>query len=259
MEIIKTAVKVGNSAGVLLPKKWLNTQVKVILEPINIEKDVLEILIEEDILKKVLGVYLVGSYAQGEQTIDSDVDILVVTDTISKKIKRGKYEIICIAKKELEKQLEENILPIIPMIKEAKVIINQELIKNYLSSKLTEKNLKYHIETTKSAMKIVEKDIELAKKLRENVSDASAYSLVLRLRTLYIIECIRKGVIWNKKGLLSLIKKISGGLNVYERYLSSKNKNTLDYKLKIEETEKLMNYINEKIREIGKWLKERKD
>jgi len=64
-------------------------------------------------------------------------------------------------------------------------------------------------------------------------------------------------IIISKRIFLSLIKKISGSLNVYERYLLSKN--TLGYKLKIEEAEKLMKYINAKIREIEKWLKGKED
>ena len=79
MELIKTTVKVGNSAGVLLPKKYLNSQVKIILEPLNIEKDVIEILMDEKILDKIMGIYIIGSYAREEQTIESDIDILVIT------------------------------------------------------------------------------------------------------------------------------------------------------------------------------------
>ena len=51
MELIKNTIRVGNSAGVLLPKEFLNTQVKVVLQPLNIEKDVIEILSKE-ILRK---------------------------------------------------------------------------------------------------------------------------------------------------------------------------------------------------------------
>ena len=47
MELIKQTIKVGNSAGVLLPKQYLNSKVKIILEPLNIEKDVLDIVGEE--------------------------------------------------------------------------------------------------------------------------------------------------------------------------------------------------------------------
>jgi len=40
-ELIKSTIRVGNSAGVLLPKEYLNTQVKIVLQPLNIEKDIL--------------------------------------------------------------------------------------------------------------------------------------------------------------------------------------------------------------------------
>ena len=104
MELIKNTIRVGNSAGVLLPKEFLNTQVKIVLQPLNIDKDVLNILIEEKMLKNVLGCYLTGSYARKEQTIESDVDILVITDKINKRIKKGKYEITCISRGEVERQ-----------------------------------------------------------------------------------------------------------------------------------------------------------
>ncbi|MBS3085106.1 DUF2080 family transposase-associated protein [Candidatus Pacearchaeota archaeon] len=259
MEIIRKAVRVGNSAGVLLPKKWLNATVKVVLEPLNIEKDVLEIIANEGLLKKTFGAYIVGSYARNEQNIDSDVDILVVTSGVNKKIVRGKYEIIFISKEEVQRQLNENALPVLAMIKEAKIITNEDLIKEYKNHPLTKKNLKYHVETTKSAMNVVNRYIKLAKEAGENVSDAATYSLILRLRTLYIIDCIRKKEQWSKREFLMLIKKISGSLNAYEIYLNVKSRNTLGYGLKREEAEKLMNYINKKIKDVEKWLKEKKD
>jgi len=259
MELIKNTIRVGNSAGVLLPREWLGSQVRVILEPLNLDKEIVEILMRENILGDVLGAYVVGSYARGEQTIESDIDVLVITGSINKKIKRGKYEIICVSQEEIKSQIERNILPIFPMIKEARTIINKELIEHYASSKLTLKNLSYHIETTKSAMKVVEKDIELSKEMNEKASDAAAYSLILRLRTLYIIDCLKHGKIWSKKDFLKLVKNISGSITSYERYLSSKNKKTEESRLPIEEAEKLMRYINKKIREIEKWLQGKRD
>jgi predicted nucleotidyltransferase len=256
MEIIKNTIKVGNSAGVLLPKKWLYSQVKIILEPLNIERDVIELLIKEDILKDVLGVYLVGSYARKEQGIESDIDIIAITSNISKHIKAGNYDINCITQKEIEEQLENNALPIIPMFKEGKPIINEELIKKYASADLTKKNIKYYIESVGSAMELVNKDIALAEKTNTLVSDASAYSLILRLRTIYIIECLKKRKFWKKSNFLKLIKKISGSLIAYERYICSKNKNTLDYKLPITEAKKLVEYINKENLVLEKWLKE---
>ncbi len=251
-ELVRKAIKVGNSAGVLLPKQYLNSQVRIVLQPLNIEKDVLEILLEENILKDTLGVYLVGSYARNEQTIESDIDILVITSKINKKIIRGRYEIILITKEQLEKQLETNLLPLLPMLKEAKSIINEMLIEKYKETPLTKKNLKWHIETTKSAMRVIKKSIELSKEMKIKEGDGSAYSLILRLRGVYIVDCLKKDKLWSKREFLSLIKEIAGSLNAYEGYLRIKADKKVKEELKIEEAEKLIGYINKKIKEQEK-------
>jgi len=258
-ELIRTTIRVGNSAGVLLPKEWLNTEVKVVLQPLNIANDVIQVLMEEDLLKNTLGAYIVGSYARKEQTIESDIDILIITTNTNKRIKNGKYDILLISKESLEKQLKTNALPMLPMILESKSIINNSLVDSYKKTILTEKNLKWHLETTKSAMNLVEKDIQVSKELKQDTGDATAYSLILRLRTLYIIDSIKNKKMWSKQEFLSMIKKISGSQKSYERYVSAKDKNTLAYKLPIDEAEKLMNYINKQTREVEKWLKGKKD
>jgi len=258
-EFIRTAIRVGNSAGVLLPKEWLNATVKVVLQPLNIEKDIIQILMEEGLLKNVLGVYIVGSYARAEQTIDSDVDALVITLNTNKRIKMGKYDILLISRESMEKQLKTNALPLLPMIIESKPIINPDFLESYKKSAITKKNLKWHLETTKSAMNMVKKDIEVSEEMNGESGDATAYSLILRLRSLYLIESIKNNKRWSKEKFLDLIMKISGSLKAYERYASAKNKNTLSYKLPADEAEKLMNYINKKTEEIERWLGEKKD
>ncbi|MDO8622987.1 MAG: nucleotidyltransferase domain-containing protein [archaeon] len=258
MELIKNTIKLGNSAGVLLPKEFLNTQVKIILQPLDIERDILNILMEEKILENVLGCYLIGSYARKEQTIESDIDVLVITDKIDKRIVKGKYDILLVSKEIVDKKMDENIFPLLPMMIEAKPLINKDLIKNYVNTTLTRKNLKWHIDTTKSAMKVVREYIKLAEEVEEKVRDAASYSLILRLRTMYIIDCLKNGKLWTKREFFSLIKKISGSLIAYERYLDSKNNNSKKAKLPIEEAKRLMNYVNQKNKDVEKWLKEKK-
>lgn len=259
MELIKNTIRVGNSAGVLLPKEFLNTQVKIVLQPLNIEKDVLDILLKEKVLSNVFGVYLVGSYARNEQTIDSDIDILVITDNLNDKIVSGKYDLMLVSKDLVDEKMEKNIFPLLPMMIEAKPIINKFLLDNYANTPITKNNLKWHIDTTKSAMDVVMEYIKLAEETGKEVSDAASYSLVLRLRTIYLIDCLKKRKKWTKEEFLCLIKKISGSLTAYERYLESKNKNTKEFKLPINEAKKLMNYNNKKIRGIEKWLREKKE
>lgn len=254
-ELIKTTVRVGNSAGVLLPKEWLNREVKVILQPINVEKKILEILLKKNILKNALGVYLVGSYARDEQSIESDIDVLVVTDELNRRVKVGKYDILLISKNCLEKKIKNDLLPILPMLKEARVIINSNLRESYSKTKLSWKNIGWYIETTDEMMKEVSEDIEFSKKIGKKVSDASAYSLILRLRTLYIIDCLKKGKIWKKRELLGLIEKISGSTSAYKRYIQSKKYKTKDSRLLVDEAEGLRNYVIKKTKEIKEWLK----
>jgi len=248
-ELVKSVVRVGNSAGVILPKEWLNgkASVKLIGKPLDIKKDVFGIL--ELYLKEIIGIYIVGSYARGEQTNESDVDILAITEKENKRIVKGKYEILLISEEELRKTLNKNILPLLPMIKEAKPIINSSLIKEYVKTPLTKKNMKFHIETTKSALRLQEEFINLAELEKENVSDGIMYSLILRLRQVYIVDCLVRNKQSNKKDFLKLVRKITGSEEAYEAYVRSKSKEKEQEAIKVEIAKRICNYVKNKIKE----------
>lgn len=249
MELIKTTVKVGNSAGVLLPKKYLNSQVKILLEPLNIEKDVLDILMEENLLKEVMGIYITGSYARGEQSIESDIDILVITSKTEKRIKKGKYDLLLVTKETLEEQLKNNIMPLLPMIIETKPIINKNLIEGYKNTKLTKRNLRWHFEIGKSGLKVNKAAIKIDKEMEsKNVYDAIAYSLVLHLRSMYIVGKLVKKKPWSNKELISIIIKVTGSKLAYEGYQRVKADNRRLENLPIDQAEKLYNYILKEIK-----------
>lgn len=253
-ELIKPIVRVGNSAGVILPREWLNGKVRVELveRPLNIKKDVLEIL--DDYLEDIIGVYIVGSYARGEQTKESDVDVLVITNKESRRIEIGKYELIFVKKEDVESELKKNVLPLLPMIKEAKVLMNSDLIEKWKKTELTKKNLKPHIELTKSALKVVDAALKVDDDVGEkNAGDAIAYSLVLHLRSLYIISCLKKRKKWSSGGLKDMIKKITKSLKAYEGYLRVKNKEKVREDLPIGEAEKLYKYIEREVKRQEKW------
>lgn len=256
--LIKSVIRVGNSSGVLVPKEWMNGSAKVelIVKPINIKKDILEILSPH--LEDIIGIYLTGSYARGEQTKESDIDVLVVTNNLSKRIKINRYEILLIPKKEIDIALKNNALPLIPMLMEAKVIINEDYLKSIENQKISKRNIKWNMDMIKSALKIDKKLIELKRDYSEYVGDAVSYSLILNLRSLYIIECIKKRQRWNNKGFLSLIKKISGSLEAYQGYLRVKNDEKTKESFSIKEAEKLLNYAYKKLIEQEKCIK-RKD
>jgi predicted nucleotidyltransferase len=258
MELTKKIVRVGNSAGVILPREWYGgeARIELIEKPIDIKKDLFEIL--SPYLEEIIGIYLVGSYARREQTSESDVDVLVITNNLKKRIEKEKYEITLISKDSVEKQLNNNILPLLPMIKEAKPLMNANLIENYKNTKITKKNLKFHIETTKSAMEIIKENLKLAKEMKIKEGDGSAYSLILRLRGIYIVDCLKSNKKWSKKEFLRLIKKISGSLKVYEGYLRIKANKKAKNELLIEEVQRLYDYIIKGIKQQEIWIKNKK-
>ena len=255
MEIqIKKAIKAGNSSAVILPKSWLNKDVRIelvkktpeaiLLDTINITKEYLN-------LKNVIGIYLVGSYARSEEDKDSDIDILIITDNIDKELIRdGTYNILIISKELLRQKLNNDLLPIGPMLKEAMPLLNA----NYLSKikiKVTKENIRWYLKTTEEKLKIIKKifDIERSKNKRY-VDDAIAYTLVLRIRTLYIIDKLIKNEAYSKKEFIKLIKKVSLGETAYEGYLEVKHNEKRKQKTRIDEAERLYNYLKNQLVDV---------
>lgn len=258
--LIKPVIRVGNSAGVLVPKEWINgsARVELIEKPLNIKKDILDIL--SPCLEDIEGIYLTGSYARGEQTGKSDVDVLVITSKISKRIKKGKYDILLIKKDDVDNEIKNSALPLIPMLKEARPMMGKNLLEEYRKAGFTKKNLEWYMAITASAIKINTAMINLSKEQEnKHCSDAVSYSLILNLRSIYIVDCMKKGIKWTSNGLLSMIKKISGSLKAYEGYLAVKNNESVFGLLPIDEAEKLLHYITKRMTEHKKWLKAKKE
>ena len=227
MEIqIKKTVKAGNSSAVILPRAWLNREVRIELierYPEKILSDVLEILKEHIELCKVVGIYLVGSYARGEENEDSDIDLLVITEGIDKNVEEGIYSLTLISTELLNKKLEKDILPIGQMILEARPLLNEYYLKSIIV-KITKKNASPYITSTKEKISLIKK---VLKNIRgDSIDDQVIYTLVLRLRTIGIIESLSKHKIYSKKDLLFEINSALGknfSKDVYEAYLVIKN------------------------------------
>lgn len=243
MELIKQITKAGNSSNVLLPREWLGgiARIELIEKPVDIVEDTIRIL--KPYLKDILGIYVVGSYARKEETIKSDVDILVITKESNQRIKKGKYEIILISRDNLDKAMKGNMIPLLPMIKEAKTILNEGLINEYKNINPTKKNLKWIIEIIKSSKKVNEQAIKLSRELKENISDGIMYSIILGLRSTYSINCLKDNKILTKKGLINLLSKIAKTEEPYNAYLRSKNNEPDKKSISPEIAEKLNNAI----------------
>ncbi|MEK6878176.1 MAG: DUF2080 family transposase-associated protein [Nanoarchaeota archaeon] len=221
MEIIKKIVKVGNSAGVLLPKEWQGGEAKVILleKPIKIEEDLFKIL--TPYLTSILGIYLTGSYSRNEQTSNSDIDVVVISSDINKRFKQGKYEIIITSLETANEVLQKNLILLYPMLLEAKVILNNKLLDDLLKLKIKRKALKWHLETSQSSLNIVKSFLDLDDELEE--SGGLVYPLILRLRGIYLIDCIINNRAYFKKNFLNLLSKnTEHAAEIYKVYESDK-------------------------------------
>jgi len=205
--------------------------------------------------KNIIGIYLTGSYARQEENLESDIDVLIITNDIDKKIiKEGQYSILIISTQLLTQKLNQDLLPIGQMIKEAKPLLNSEYL-NLINVKVTKNNIKGYINSTKEKLIIIRKVLNKIKKAnKNNLSDAIAYTLILRIRTLHIIEKLIKNENYSKEEFTKIIKKISGGTNAYERYLAMKNDLSDKKTLTIDEGETLYYYLENQLIKVKKLI-----
>ncbi len=251
MEIqIKKAIRAGNSSAVVLPRAWLNKEVRVELvkksQPV-ILRETIDILRDYLDIGKVIGIYLVGSYARGEEDNDSDIDVLVITDGIDvKMISERAYNILVVSSDLIKYKLEKDLLPIGPMIKEAIPLINTSYIDS-IEINPSKKNLYSYIKTTDEKIDLVKRALN---KIKNKVSDSVLYTLVLRIRTLQIIEKLIKNQKYSKKEFVNLIKKISGGEDSYQAYLNIKNNLGDKCQTSVEEATKLLYYLEKELKRV---------
>jgi predicted nucleotidyltransferase len=246
--LIKPIVKVGNSAGVILPREWLNGKARIELyeEPLDINKDVLELI--KDYMEDIMGVYLVGSYSRNEQEEDSDIDILVISNSIKKEIISGRYNISIYTLDSIEKTLKNNVLMILPRLLEAKVIFNKSLLERLKNQKINKESFKEFIDSSKRILKINKDLFNIDKKLDKN----NIYSLILRLRGFFIISCLINRKPYSKAGFKSYLEKHE--INYSKLYLIYKAVK-LNKPLKEESYEggeKLINLLEQEIISYGK-------
>lgn len=257
MRLVKRIVRVGNTGGVLVPREWVDgtAEVRLVQEPSDVVSDILTIL--KPVLGDVRGVYLVGSHARGEASEWSDVDVLVVTARRRGRLRRGRYELLLVPEGDLRGDLEKNALPLLAMVREAKPIVNRELIEQYRRVGVSRRNLRWHLEVGKTGLEAVRAILEVDRVTRSLVSDEVAYSIVLRLRSVYVVDCLMRNRRWTTKGLLKLVKAIAGSLGVYDAYLRSKGGKRSRSVVPLEEAEAVLRYVKQRLEEQRRWVEKR--
>lgn len=248
--LIKPIVRFGNSAGVLLPKEWLNgkARVELIEKPLDINSEVLEIL--SPYLSELLGVYLFGSYSRGDQDENSDVDILAISKNLKKEIHEGKYNISIYPLENLKRAIVKNPLAILPKVIEAKAIFNNSALIELKNYRLVSSSFDEFVRSSKRILKINEELFNIDKKLDEN----NIYSLILRLRGFYLIRCLTKNKIYSKEGFSEFL--ISEGIDFkkfYEIYRMVKSgKNVQKFNFSELESFKLIDLLRKEINQNDK-------
>ena len=259
MEVqIKKAIRAGNSSAVILPKSWLNKEVRIELlkkTPEIILSDIIRIIKNYINLSDIMGIYLIGSYARDEEDEDSDIDILIITKDIDKEmIYEGIYNILIISSKLITQKLKNDLFPIGQMLKEAKALLNAPYV-NQIKVEVTKNNVEWYIKTTGDKLKIIKKVLDWTnQKNKGYVDDIIAYTLVLRIRTLYIIKKLIENESYSKKEFIKMIKRISKATNAYERYLAVKNNSKENKGIIIIEAERLYEYLRTELSDIKRIL-----
>lgn len=256
MEIIKNVSKWGNGAGVLLPKEWINQEVRIIFidRTLQIKKEVFNIL--EKYLSDILGIYLVGSYAREEQTEKSDIDILVISNKIRQEMESGKYHLSIVPLEAIKKTLNKYPLMIYPRLIEAKTIINPNLLKELKSAKIHKNSFNKFIEETKRVIKINNEIIKLDKLEGDKLLSVDIlYSLILRLRSIFMVKSILNNKDYSNKDFKEWLTKNIHGLEynkVYNVYTEIKNDKQPKIDIKLSVAEQLLDLIKEEIKNLEK-------
>jgi predicted nucleotidyltransferase len=254
---IKKTVKAGNSSAVILPRAWLNKEVRVELVKKNSEiilQDIINISKKYISQEKIIGIYLVGSYARKEENENSDIDILIISDDIDKEpIHEGIYSILIISWDLLEWKLKNSLFPVGPMIKEAIPLINSTYL-NIIKEQVivTKKNVKWYMDTTEEKVGLIRK---LLKSKKKKIGNRAAYTLVLRIRTLQLIEKLIKNQKYSKETLIRLIGVVAGSNNAYNAYLAVKNNEERADMTTKEEAIQLCHYLEKQLNDVRHLLK----
>jgi predicted nucleotidyltransferase len=217
-QIVKTVVRSGNGGAVWVPKEWRGEEV-VIIRPQKQKESVKEKIFRllEPYLKEIIAVGVYGSYARGEQTKDSDVDVLVITRDKKIKIqkKEKKIDVTIVEFNALKRAIENQPVIYYQIIQEAKPVINKYVLEELKKIKVNRQGVKDYLHETKEHLKSNRELIELDKIEGEYVKSYSViYSAVLRLRGLYIIKCIEEEKAFSKRNFKNWI--ISKGLKKKE-------------------------------------------
>lgn len=230
-QIIREVTPIGNGAHVFTPKDWIGEEIVLIrvVKP-SLKERVLDIL--TPYLENIRGVYVYGSYARGEAEKESDIDVLIIANK-KFSIKEKGFEIIVLKEEDIIKALEISPVLIYSALAEAKPIMNAELLEKLRKRyKPNTTYFKSYIKETKNMIRINEEILD-------------PYSLILRLRGIYIINQLLKNDVYSHKKFRSWIYKNLPKIELDVILLSYKRtkRNKANLLIKTEDLNKILSFL----------------
>jgi len=255
MELTSNVRRWGNSAGVLLPREWLGSKVKIfVLESTKSVKEEIFSLLGE-YMEDILGIYLVGSYARAEQEDESDIDVLVFSNNLKKEIISGKYNINIIPFELVKKSILSSPMSFVPRIIEAKPLLNSAKLEELKRIKVNKNHFKEFIQDCRRIIKINQDFIKLDLENSDIIqSESVIYSLILRLRGIYLIKCILHSKNYYKKEFEQYLAKEIGNYEekkVYSLYVQVRDSKKIKEKITIKTAQALLNLLRKEVEKYG--------
>jgi predicted nucleotidyltransferase len=182
-KMVKKVIPSGNAGGVYVPKKWINQYVVVTL--FRAEDYVLDVF--KPFMDDLLGIYMHGSHARGDAGPDSDINVLVVSKKdINYQRKPGLNAEIVLAD-DLSSYAQANPVDYFSFINEAVPLMDSGLLESMRGYTIDDEKIKKFCTDVRISLKMLDNLVS------EGDYAAVAYSLIYRLRGLYIVHArVRK-------------------------------------------------------------------
>ncbi|MBI2107223.1 nucleotidyltransferase domain-containing protein [Candidatus Woesearchaeota archaeon] len=251
-QIRKRVARSGNSGAVWVPKDWLGEEIIVTrleTKKLSIEEEIMSLLMPY--LRDISGVFLYGSYARNEEGKDSDIDVLVIAKNKFKIINK-KFDIGIIEEAKVENAIKNDIF-VYSTINEAKPIMNSVLLEELRDLKFDSiKFIKWFKESTEDSIKSAKELLELDKLEGDYVSsDSVIYSLILRLRGIFLINCVLKKKFFSNSSFKKWIIRYIPDYELkkmYDVYRSVRSNKNVDVKIEIIYAEKLLGLLQKEVK-----------
>ncbi|HLC78350.1 MAG TPA: DUF2080 family transposase-associated protein [Candidatus Nanoarchaeia archaeon] len=258
-QIIRNVTRIGNGAHIFAPKEWLGERVIIVrsLKP-SLKERILKII--EPHLESILGVYLYGSYARGEQSEGSDIDVLVIAKNKFKIGKKDNFEFLVLKESFLEPAIKINPILMYSIFKEAKAIINQGYLEKYKKININKKYFKPFINSTKGSIKSNEELLELDKKTGKTASNSIVYSCMLRLRGIFIINCLVDGGQFSNKNFQRWLKE-NVNLDyskIYYIYRKVRDEKSIKDEISLTTGADLVNFLRDELNKLAHKINSKK-